>query len=108
MKRDLYESASEQLYQQLEAREALELRTKKETQGKEEIKEQADLVAENNDWEEAGGDSSSVLSVKSAFILCIISSSKLISQDQTTRRTTGRENANEPKLIFLRDQMAAN
>jgi hypothetical protein len=52
----------------LEARAALELRTKKEAQSEEEIQEQADLVAEDNDWEEDGGDSSGVLSVKSMLI----------------------------------------
>jgi hypothetical protein len=44
----------------LEARAALELSTKKETQSEKGI--QADLVAENNDWEEDGGDSSGVFS----------------------------------------------
>jgi len=58
VKSDLCRSASEQLDQQLEARAALELRTKKEAQSEEEIQEQADLVAEDNDWEEDGGDSS--------------------------------------------------
>jgi hypothetical protein len=52
----------------LEARAALELRTKKETQSEEGIQEQADPVAEDNGWEEDGGDSSGVLSVKSTVI----------------------------------------
>ncbi|KAH8792178.1 hypothetical protein F5882DRAFT_400107, partial [Hyaloscypha sp. PMI_1271] len=58
LKRDLCHLASEQLDQQLEARAALELRTKKETQSEEGIQEQADPVAEDNSWEEDGGNSS--------------------------------------------------
>lgn len=64
VKRDLCHLASEHLDQQLEARAALELRTKKETQSEEGIQDQADPVAEDNGWEEDGGDSSGVLSVK--------------------------------------------
>ena len=92
----------------MEARAALELRTKKETQSEEGIQEQADLVAEDNDWEEDGGDSSGVLSVKSTLISLDYLTKHVIIQDQPMRCTTGRENANEPKRIPLRALTAAN
>jgi hypothetical protein len=92
----------------LEARAALELRTKKEAQSEEEIQEQADLVAEDNDWEEDGGDSSGVLSVQIHVDFIGLSHQACSLHHQPMRCTTGRENANGPKRIPLRALMAAN
>lgn len=91
---DLCQSASEQLDEELEARAALELRTKE--------------VAEYTNWEEDGGDSSGVLSVRSTLISLDYLSKHVFIQNQPMRCTMARENANEPKRIPLRALMTAS